>query len=153
MVAHTIQLALAPVFVLVALGNIMNLLSGRLGRIVDRSRALQEIYAATHGAAHVAAVREMRVVDQRIMLINRAMLLLVLSAIAIGVTAALLFIADFSTAIDLQPIAAGVFILAIALLLWALLLFVHETRLATAALRIPASYLEIERSRAEASRQ
>lgn len=42
MIAQTIQLALAPVFVLVALGNIMNLLSSRLGRVVDRSRSLQE---------------------------------------------------------------------------------------------------------------
>ena len=42
MIAQTIQLALAPVFVLVAIGNIMNILSTRLGRIVDRSRVLQE---------------------------------------------------------------------------------------------------------------
>ena len=35
MIAQTIQLALAPVFVLVAIGNLLNLLSSRLGRAAD----------------------------------------------------------------------------------------------------------------------
>ena len=48
MIAHTIQLALAPVFVLVAIGNIMNILSTRLGRIVDRARKLQAPVSYTH---------------------------------------------------------------------------------------------------------
>lgn len=144
MIAQTIQLALTPVFVLVALGNIMNLLSSRLGRVVDRSRALQEHYATTSGAEHDAIVREIRIVDQRILLINRAILLLVTSAISIGLTVALLFVEEFSD-IDLQPVAAGVFSMAVGLLMWALVLFLRETRLATDALRIPTSYLELER--------
>jgi hypothetical protein len=60
MIAHTIQLALAPVFVLVAIGNIMNILSTRLGRIVDRARALQRLHAETSGRAHDLVVLEMR---------------------------------------------------------------------------------------------
>jgi len=144
MIAQTIQLALAPVFVLVALGNIMNLLSSRLGRIVDRSRKLQEDYKATSGTEHDAIVREIRIVNRRITLINRALLILVCAAVCIGLTVALLFLEEiFGT--DLQPIAAGVFILSVSLMMWALLLFLRETQLATAALRIPASYLELER--------
>ena len=144
MIAQTIQLALAPVFVLVALGNIMNLLSSRLGRVVDRSRKLQELYASTSGDEHDAVVREIRIVDNRIQLINRAILLLVTSAISIGLTVALLFIEEFAQT-NLQPVAASVFSLAVAFLMWALLLFLRETRLATEALRIPANYLELER--------
>ena len=56
MIAQTIQLALAPAFVLVAIGNIMNLLSSRLGRIIDRSRHLQELYNTTSGPDHDAVV-------------------------------------------------------------------------------------------------
>ena len=52
MIAQTIQLALAPVFVLVAIGNLLNLLSSRLGRVVDRSRRLQERHTATEGSDH-----------------------------------------------------------------------------------------------------
>tara|TARA_E500000305_G_scaffold92990_1_gene81251 strand:- start:75 stop:515 length:441 start_codon:yes stop_codon:yes gene_type:complete len=144
MIAQTIQLALAPVFVLVAIGNIMNLLSTRLGRIVDRSRVLQERHPGTQGTEHDEIVREMRVVDRRIHLINRALLLLVLSAICIGMTVVLLFVEEFSNA-PLQPVAAAIFILAVGLLMGALLLFLNETRQATAALRIPDTFLEKDR--------
>lgn len=144
MIAQTIQLALAPVFVLVALGNIMNLLSSRLGRVVDRSRQLQERHAATAGPEHDAIVREIRLIDRRILLINRALLLLVTAGVCIGLTVVLLFIEElFAT--NLQPFAAGVFILSVALLMWALLLFLRETQIATASLRTPESYLELER--------
>lgn len=144
MIAHTIQLALAPVFVLVAIGNIMNILSARLGRVVDRSRKLQEQHALTTGVAHDAVVREIRIVDRRIALIGRAILLLVLSGLTIGLTVALLFLEELAH-INLQSVAAATFLLAIVLLMTALLLFMRETRWATNALRIPRSYLELER--------
>ena len=144
MIAQTIQLALAPVFVLVAIGNIMNILSTRLGRVVDRSRALQTLFAATSGHDHDVVVREIRVLDRRIALIGRALLLLVLSGLTIGSVVAILFIEEFAGA-NLQPVAAAAFLLAIALLMSALWLFLKETREASAALRIPKSYLELER--------
>ncbi len=144
MIAQTIQLALAPVFVLVAIGNIMNLLSTRLGRVVDRSRRLQELHGGTEGMEHDDIVREIRMVDRRILLINRAILLLVLSGLCVGLTVVLLFVTEFSGA-DLQPYAATIFIFAVALLMGALMLFLQETREATAALRIPDMYLEKDR--------
>lgn len=144
MIAQTIQLALAPVFVLVAIGNIMNILSSRLGRVVDRSRVLQHRHRETEGAEHDAVVREIRLVDVRIKLIGRAILLLVSSGLCVGLTVALLFIEEFAT-LNLQPIAAGIFLVAIALLMAALLLFLKETRQATDALRIPRDFLELDR--------
>lgn len=144
MIAQTIQLALAPVFVLVAIGSIMSILSLRLGRVVDRARVLQERHGDTEGAEHDAVVREIRMADSRIVIIGRAIRLLVLSALAIGLTVTLLFIEEFAHA-GLQPVAAGVFIVAIALLMWALLLFLKEVRAATEALRIPRAYLELDR--------
>jgi len=144
MIAQTIQLALAPVFVLVAIGNIMNILSTRLGRVVDRSRALQALFATTSGEDHDAVVREIRMIDRRIKLIGRALLLLVLSGLTIGSVVAILFIEEFAGA-NLQPVAAAAFLLAIALLMSALWLFLQETREASAALRIPKSYLELHR--------
>jgi len=144
MIAHTIQLALAPVFLLVAIGNIMNILSQRLGRIVDRSRVLQDLHSATKGGEHDLVVREMRLIDRRIALVSRAILLLVTSGLTVGLTVAMLFFEEVF-AVDLQFFAAIGFILAIALLMAALLLFLRETREATAALRIPAEYLEHHR--------
>jgi Protein of unknown function (DUF2721) len=37
-ITHTIQLAVAPVFLLTALGTTLGVLASRLGRIVDRAR-------------------------------------------------------------------------------------------------------------------
>ena len=144
LIAQTIQLALAPVFVLVAIGNIMNILSQRLGRVVDRSRVLQQLHGTTSGDAHDAVVREIRTVDRRIAMISRAILLLVLSGLTIGLCVALLFLEELFN-VDLQQAAAAAFMLAIALLMAALTLFMRETRHATAVLRIPETYLERER--------
>jgi hypothetical protein len=144
MVAQTIQLALAPVFVLVALGNIMNILATRLGRVVDRSRVLQELHGTTSGPEHDRVVREIRTVDRRIAMISRAIFSLVLSGLTIGLCVALLFLEELLD-VNLQQVAATAFMVAIGLLMFALTLFLRETRHATAVLRIPETYLEPER--------
>ncbi|WP_241557248.1 DUF2721 domain-containing protein [Croceibacterium ferulae] len=143
-IAQTIQLALTPVFVLVAIGNILNILSNRLARVVDRSRILQKSHARTSGLEHDAVVREIRIVDRRIRLINSAMLLLVMSGLSIGITVAMLFVEEVFSA-SLQNAAAAFFFASIALLMAALLSFLRETRVATNALKIPETYLELER--------
>jgi len=144
MIAQTIQLALAPVFVLVAIGNILNLLSTRLSRIVDRWRHLEGRHLATTGREHDVVVLEIRAVDQRIKLIGRAMRLLVISGLAIGVTVAILFLEEIAK-LDLQRVAAGFFFVAIALLMTGLLLFLRETQIAAQQLRIPHVFLELDR--------
>ena len=144
MIAQTIQLALAPVFVLVAMGNIMNILSMRLGRAVDRSRQLQELHIATEGAEHDRVVRSMRTLDRRLQLITRAITLLVLSGLTIGTCVALLFVEELFK-VNLQQVAGAAFFLAILLLMGALWLFLHEIRIAAQAIRISEMYLEPER--------
>ncbi|WP_088311382.1 DUF2721 domain-containing protein [Novosphingobium sp. B 225] len=144
MIAQTIQLALAPVFMLVAIGNIMNLLSTRLGRVVDRSRALQDVHMMTKGPEHDAVVVEIRAIARRIHLITRALFLLVLAGLAIGMTVAVLFL-DEIAGFKLPLLAAAFFLLAISLMMWALVLFLGETRIAAQQLRIPRGYLELER--------
>ncbi|MDE2619130.1 MAG: DUF2721 domain-containing protein [Sphingomonadales bacterium] len=144
MIAHTIQLALAPVFVLVALGNIMNILSTRLGRIVDRARHLQQRHSETFGSEHDMVVSEIRFCDERIDLITKAIRNLVISGLAIGTTVATLFVEEMA-GYPLEWVAAVFFLVALSLLMWALLLFLHETKVAAAALRIPRDYLELHR--------
>ncbi len=144
MLAQTIQLALAPVFVLVAIGGIMNMLSHRLGRVVDRSRELQSRYSATEGMDHDMVVLEIRMADKRLRLLNRSLLLLVLSGLAIGLTVVLLFVAEFAH-VQMQAVAASTFIVAVLFLMVALMLFFQETRLAIEALRIPRDLLELDR--------
>jgi hypothetical protein len=144
MIAHTIQLALAPVFLLVAIGNIMNILSTRLGRTVDRARRLQELHGATNGDEHDRVVAEIRSVDRRIRLITRAMRWLVMGGLAIGITVAILFLEEIA-GYRLEKVAAAFFLVAIALLMWGLTLFLHEIQIAAASLRIRKDFLELDR--------
>ncbi|MCX7284791.1 MAG: DUF2721 domain-containing protein [Novosphingobium sp.] len=143
-IAQTIQLALAPVFVLVAIGNIMNILTTRLGRIVDRSRTLQGQHGETTGREHDLVVIELRYVDRRIHLIGRALLLLVVSGLAIGVTVGSLFIGEL-TDLKTGNLTGITFSLAIAMLMAALIYLLLETRIAANSLRLPQELLELER--------
>ncbi len=144
MIAQTIQLALAPVFVLVAMGNILNILSTRLGRVVDRARVLQNAHMATEGMEHDLVVAEIRMIDRRIVLITHAVRLMVLTGLTIGATVALLFLEQLA-GVDLQLVAGAMFLLAVLLLMAGLVLFLRETQIAAQQLRIPRAYLELER--------
>jgi hypothetical protein len=144
MIAQTIQLALAPVFVLVAMGNILNILSTRLGRVVDRARVLQGAHMATEGMEHDLVVAEIRMIDRRIVLITHAVRLMVLTVLTIGATVALLFLEQLA-GVDLQLVAGAMFLLAVLLLMAGLILFLRETQIAAQQLRIPRAYLELER--------
>lgn len=144
MIAHTIQLSVAPVFLLVAIGNLLNLLSTRLARVVDRTRYLQERHAETEGAAHDAIVAEIRSIDRRFALVSRAIRLLVLAGLAIGVTVAILFVEEMA-GYPLERLAAVFFLIAVALLVAGLTCFLMETKAAAAALRIPRDLLEQHR--------
>lgn len=145
MLAQTIQASLAPVFVLVAIGNIMNILTTRLGRVVDRSRHLQREHAMTRDADHDAVVIEMRYVDRRIALIGHALLLLVLSGIAIGVTVGMLFLGEM-LGHELRIATQAAFFIAIVLLMTALVTLLIETRLVAQTLRLPPELLELDRA-------
>ncbi len=102
------------------------------------------MHGGTEGPEHDLLVREIRVIDQRIHLIGRAILLLVVSGLTIGLTVALLFVEEILKS-DLQQVAAAAFLIAVGLLMSALVLFLREIRLATSTLRIPENYLELER--------
>jgi hypothetical protein len=143
MIAHTIQLALAPVFVLVAIGNIMNILSTRLGRIVDRARALQRLHAETSGRAHDLVVLEMRGVDARIELNTRAIRVLVMAGLDWHHGGGAVSGRDAD--VPMERVAAGIFLVAVSLLMWGLWLFLRETQVAADLLRIPETYLETHR--------
>lgn len=142
MIAQTIQLALAPVFVLVAVGNILNLLSSRLGRVVDRSRKLQEKHVHVEGRDRDELVAEIRMIDRRIFLITRAIRLMVISGLFIGTTVAVLFLEEL-VKLNLQRLAAATFLISVGLLMWALVLFLRETQVSAQQLRIPRMYLEL----------
>ena len=105
---------------------------------------MQSQHSETTGRDHDVVVIELRYVDRRIHLIGRALLLLVLSGLAIGITVGSLFVGEMT---DLKTgIFTGlIFSLAIALLMTALVYLLLETRIAANSLRLPQELLELER--------
>src|SRR3546814_3430925 len=59
-IAQTIQLSVTPVFLLVATGSLLNVLAGRLSRVVDRSRVLMARWPETEGEEHERVVADLR---------------------------------------------------------------------------------------------
>ena len=141
-VISVLQTALAPAFLLVAVGSLLNVLTGRLARIVDRSRDLQRQYADTDGPAHERVVRELRITKKRMRVVGSAILLAVLSAISVCAEIAVLFLMGLTNT-PATWVAVAVFMLALALLSACLVQFVREIRLATYAIYVPEEYLEL----------
>ena len=142
-IAQTIQLSVTPVFLLVATGSLLNVIAGRLARVVDRSRTLMERWPDTQGPEHERIVAELRIADRRMGIINNS----ILSAVACGIVVCLLVALLFTQAVagfDLGLAAAWVFAAAMLLLLLSLALFLIEVRLAIRTIHVPMELLELE---------
>jgi hypothetical protein len=133
-IAHLIQLAVAPVFLLAGIGSILNVLAQRLARVVDRSRALEDSYAEAGEEAQRHARAELLLLDRRMSVVNLAISCCTASALFVCVVVAILFVADLAAFPFGRPIA-WLFILAMLLLICGLLLFLWEVRLAMHSIR------------------
>lgn len=142
-IAEIIQISVTPVFLLVATGGLLNVFTGRLARVVDRSRVLIDQWGETEGDEHVRLVAELRVVDRRMDIINNSIAAAVACGIVVCLLVALLFAQAF-VGFNLGAAAAWVFALAMLLLLASLVMFLVEVRLATRTIHVPMELLELE---------
>jgi hypothetical protein len=133
-VVHFIQLAIAPVFLLTAIGSMLSTMTNRIARIVDRARQLEEKLAATPDA-RTAEHRELRLLARRARLINMAITFTVLSALLVCVSIGGLFL-DAYWERSITSVVAWVFGSSLAALTIGLGLFLREIYVATATLRI-----------------
>ena len=134
-IAHQIQLAVAPVFLLAGIGSILNVMAGRLARVVERARGLERDFAAFDDDARALATAELRILDLRMTVVNLALSACTAAALFVCVLVAMLFIADLSEFAFGRPVA-WLFVLAMSLLILGLVLFLWEVRLAMRALRV-----------------
>jgi hypothetical protein len=135
-IAHLIQVALTPIFLISAIGVTLNVLTSRLARIVDRARTMEDILRQPdqrhegrdlHGALGVLA--------RRARYIYAAITLITVSALFISLVVVMLFVNAFLRW-DLSAFIACMFILSMLSLAAALLAFLIEVRIATNTLQI-----------------
>lgn len=134
-IAQTIALSLSPVFMLAGIGALLNVLAGRLSRVVDRTRALEQLHPRSTGPEHDRHVWELRLLDRRISIINAALFLAVSSAVMTCAVVVLLFVATL-TKLHLGTVVALSFILAMLLLIVSLMSFMIEVRLSLRAVHV-----------------
>ncbi len=137
-IAHLIQVALTPIFLISAIGVTLNVLTNRLARIVDRARAMEDVLRQP-GRQQQYEGRDLhavlRVLARRSRYINAAITLITLSALFISLVVVMLFVNAFLRW-DLSAFIACLFIASMLSLCAALLAFLIEVRIATNTLQI-----------------
>ncbi|MBF7728898.1 DUF2721 domain-containing protein [Pseudomonas sp. N040] len=134
--AHVIQMAVAPVFLLTALSTMLAVLTNRLARVVERTRKLEGIILERPEHSRLRR-GELSVLFRRTVLCNRAITLCTLTALLICVVIGLLFISDlmgFNAALWV----AALFVASMGTFILALLSFLREIRIASKALESSA---------------
>jgi len=135
-ISHVIQLAIAPVFLLTAIGTVLNVLAGRLARAVDRRRVLAaSIHRLEVDVADLARA-EIAFEVRRIQLIYFAISTAVMSGLLVCVLIALAFI-DAFVAVEFAKIVAALFVLAMVALIASLTIFMREIFLSVNSPRAP----------------
>ena len=136
--SDSIQLAVAPVFLLTAVAGMIGALTQRLARVIDRARVLHKELMDEHLKQSIrdSYNQELKNIATRGRFINVSMIFLVLCAIMIGLTILELFFAETSSgklmvsAFVLYTFVAGIgsFILALISLLIEVLIASYSIR-------------------------
>lgn len=133
-IAGVIQLAVAPVFMLTAVGAILAALNIRLGRAVDRRRVLEERLPRMPQAELASAQLELATIARRIRFVYLSILFAVVSGLFISLLIVGAFLGAFVRA-DLSTTIGAMFIFAMLALIACLLLFLREIFLAVSTPR------------------
>lgn len=133
-ISHVIQLAVAPVFLLASISGALNVLSMRMGRIIDRGRRLNGLSEGEEGCTADDVDKEQRLLAERARLTHRAIAMCTLSALLVCLVIVFLFI-DALFSLNMQWVIAFVFIMALLVLILALVTFLREIGMGTNAFR------------------
>lgn len=135
--AWAIQLALAPVFLLTGIAGLLNVMTGRLARIVDRVRQLSGD-AASGGEPGPGVDPARRVLELRRHFSGIAITACTVAALLICIVIATLFVEVMLDA-PLKWLVGGLFTAAMLALVVGLACFLREVHLAMRATRVTAA--------------
>jgi hypothetical protein len=134
-VGHAIQLSVAPVFLLTAIGAMLGVLTNRLARVVDRARQFQAALASSRDAEAERLRAVLITLARRAKLISRAITLFTITALFVCGVVVALFVGAFFGLQSAVPVAL-LFTAAMITFILALLFFLREIFIATASLMI-----------------
>jgi len=133
-IAHIIQLAVAPVFLLTGVAGFLNVLTNRLSRIIDRSRILEQRLPHSNGDQTNLLRQELTMLQGRMDMVHKAIRLCTVSALMVSLVVVALFLGDLSP-FNLSLAISVLFIVAMLGLIIGLLYFLAEVTWATRSMR------------------
>ncbi len=134
-IGKVIQIAVAPVFLLSGVGVMLAVFTGRLSRIVDRARVLEDRQGFVDARHEGELLAELNALSRRSRIFDRAISLGICAGMLICMVIVALFTGDLFD-IDLSILIAVLFVLAMAGLIGAFACFLKEVLIATANLRV-----------------
>ena len=134
-VAHAVQLAVAPVFLLTGIGAFLTVMTNRLGRVIDRARVLEDRLESVSPESVALLRADLAVLSRRAKLIGRSITLCTATALLVCTMIAVLFVSAFVGFEASVPVAV-LFVAAMLSFFLGLLWFLREIYLATKSLRI-----------------
>jgi uncharacterized membrane protein YGL010W len=132
--AETIRLAVTPVFLLAGISGLLGVITTRLSRIIDRARVIKARDAAGSVAQERELQGELLLHRRRMGLASRAFACAATSFLLVALVVVVLFLSTLAT-IDLTPLVALLFVLAMGSLMAAVVLLLREVQLGNQALR------------------
>jgi Ni/Fe-hydrogenase subunit HybB-like protein len=133
-ITHTIQLAVAPVFLLTALGTTLSVLVTRLSRIVDRARRVEARLRDEESATRDRSIRELRMIEGRVRLVHIALSAATTAALLVCLLIAVAFLGYLFDA-RVGTAMAILFVAAMGAYVAALVCFLREVFVAIATMR------------------
>lgn len=131
---RVIQVVLAPVFLLTAVSGLINVLITRLGRAVDRRRVLEENLPEYLDARRDDALRELRLINSRVVLTLWSVATAVLAGLFVCLDIGIAFAGAY-VSVDLSRPVAILFVCAVLAITGCLLLFLREISIAAVSAR------------------
>ncbi len=134
-ISKAIQLALGPVFLLTGIAGMLNVMSGRLSRIIDRGRSLTEKPEIMTSYDPPEIHRELLMLERRRHITSRAITMITIAALLVCLVIVTLFL-EAMFFVRLNWIIGVLFILATLALVVGLGYFLQEVHLASKTVRI-----------------
>jgi len=134
-IAHVIQLAVAPVFLLTGVAALLSVMTSRLGRVIDRARVIEERWGENEVPARPAERTELATLARRARLASWAINLCTSAALLVCTVIAALFI-DAFLGPNLKWVVGAFFVASMVALIGGLTCFLREVYIATHTLRI-----------------
>ena len=129
-IAHAIQLAIAPVFLLTGVAGLLGVMATRLGRVIDRARSFEATWSGLDADARVSARLEIRSLERRRRVCSWSINYCTSAALLVCLVIVTLFVEEFF-ATNLKWLAGALFVGAMVALICGLMCFLREVYLAT----------------------